>query len=185
MTNVEKERISSKVSRNGAAPWLIGALGLGLAAGLGMGWLGHSAQVNKAKKEADAAVKGKGDETSGPCKSWAEAICSRMGAAAYECKVAQGATALLSGSACAQAEEGLLTKIDALKAERAPCTKLSSKLCDDLGAEGKGCELIAAKEPGIAPKDCEDMMGRYKQTLAQLMSRQTKDTLPEPPVAQQ
>ena len=179
MTNLEKQTDPSKGSRKSAAPWIAGALSLGIAAGLSVGWWGHELQVNQAKKEADADVQGEGHKATGPCKSWAEAICGRMGKAAYECKVAQGATALLSGSACAQAQKGVLAKLDTLQAQRAPCAELSSKLCGDLGEDGKGCELIVAKEPGIAPQDCQDMMARYEQTLAQIMSRQTKGTLPD------
>jgi hypothetical protein len=179
MTDLEKQTASSPAPRKSTAPWIAGALSLGIAAGLSVGWWGHELQTTQAKKEADAAVQGEGDRAAGPCKTWADAICGRMGKAAYECKVAQGASALLSGSACAQAEEGVLAKIDTLEAKRAPCTQLSSKLCGDLGEDGKGCELIVAKEPGIAPQDCQDMMGRYEQTLAQIMSRQTKGTLPD------
>lgn len=39
------------------------------------------------------------------------------------------------------------------------------------------------QEPGIAPKDCKGMLGRYKNVLAQVMSKQAKGTLPRAPVA--
>lgn len=175
-----REQAPSEKSRS-KAPWLMGALGLGIAAGLGIGWLSHDFQVNKAQKEADAAVKGRGDEATGPCKNWADTICERMGELAYECTHARAASALLSGSACVQAQESALAKIDALKAERVQCDELTSKLCADLGPEGKGCELAMAKAPTFSIEDCQDMTKRYQRVLAQIMERQEKGTLPKPP----
>lgn len=186
MTDLEKETVSAQVSRKSrgtpsAAPWLIGALSLGLAAGLGMGWLGHELQLNEARKKADAAAKGRGDEATGPCRDWADSICKRMGELAYECTHARAATRLLSGSACAQAQKSVLTKVETLKAERAQCGELTSKLCADLGPEGKGCELVKAKEPTFSLEDCQDMTSKYQGVLAQVMERQETGTLPNPP----
>lgn len=168
--------------RRSAWTFVIGALCL--AAGWGMGQLGHDRQVREAHDEADAAVQGKGEgrEAAGLCETWADTICSQMGRAAYECKSALRARTLLSGSACVLALESAPARIDALRAERVVCTDLSRKLCNDLGPDAEGCKLVMAKEPRIAPTDCEDMMERYQETLAQIMSRQARGTLPEAPV---
>lgn len=160
---------------------LWGALGFGIAVGLGMGWLGHDFQVNRAKKQADAAAKGKVAEATGPCKTWADTICERMGELAYECTHAKAASTLLSGSACVQARESVLAKIDTLKAERAQCNELTRKLCADLGPDAKGCELAKGKEPTFSIEACQDMTKSYPRVLARIMARQEKGTLPTPP----
>lgn len=106
-----------------------------------------------------------------------------MGELAYECTHARAASALLSDSACGQAQETVLTKLDAMKAERAPCSELTNKLCADLGPEGKGCELARAKEPTFSIDACQGMARRYPRVLAQITERQEKGTLPSPPRA--
>lgn len=170
-----KVRSAKSASR---APLLWGVLSLGLAVGLGVGWWGHGLQ---AKKAAGAAVKGQGDNAAGSCKAWADTICGRMGNLAYECTHARAAGALLSDAACTQAQQTVLTKLDAIKVERAPCSELTSKLCADLGADGKGCELAKAKESTFSIGDCQDMNKRYPRVLAQIIERQEKGTLPAPP----
>jgi|GEM_PF-2533526 len=174
-----REQASSGKSRS-RAPLLWGALAFGIAAGLGLGWLGHDFQVNQAKKNASAAVNPTGAGATGPCKAWADTICEQMGEVAYECTHARAARALLSDSACVQAQETVLAKIDAIKAERVQCNELTRKLCADLGPEGKGCELARAKEQTFSIQDCRDMTKSYSRVLAQITERQEKGTLPTP-----
>jgi hypothetical protein len=164
------------------APLLCGALGLGMA----VGWLGHGFQVKEARNEARAASRERSDEGAGPCRAWANTICERMGELAYECTEARvAATTLLSDSVCEQAQESVLAKVDAIKSERSQCSELTSKLCADLGPEGKGCEFVKAKEPVFSLAECQDMTRDYKQVLARVMERQTKGTIPSPPRAHQ
>jgi len=178
------EQASSKKPRS-KAPWVWGALGLGIVAGLCMGFVARAAQVSHAKEEA-RAVQGKGDEASGPCKVWADTICEGMGELAYECTEARAAAStLLSDSACTQAQENVRAKIDALKSERVQCSELTNKLCAELGPDGKGCEFVRAKEPAFSLKECQDMTQDYKQVLARVMERQEKGTIPAPPQGRQ
>jgi hypothetical protein len=171
-----REQASSEKSRS-KAPWLWGTLALGMAAG----WLGHGFQASGAQKEAGAAVVRKSNDAAGPCNAWADIICEGMGALAHECTTARAASSLLSDSACVQAQEGVLTKIDALKAGRVQCNELTSKLCVDLGPEGKGCELVKAKEPTFSLEECQNMTTHYRQVLARAVELQEKGTLPRPP----
>ncbi|HXS16546.1 MAG TPA: hypothetical protein VN764_05140 [Polyangiaceae bacterium] len=144
----------------------LGVLGVGIAAGCGIGYVGHHLQVNAAPQDA--------------CKQWEGAICRGVGEETYACKQAKTASALLlSGPACAQAQPGLQTKVQQIKAGRGPCTELSDRLCQELGPDGQGCELVKSKEPTLSVKDCEDMAKNYDQVLGQLMSRQTRGTLPK------
>jgi hypothetical protein len=114
------------------------------------------------------------------CYKWQSAICAGVGEESYACQQAETAsTLLLSGSACFQAREGLDGKIAQIKAGRSPCTELSDRLCRQLGPEGEGCALVRSKEPGLSVDDCQDMARNYDQILAQIMSRQTRGTLPK------
>src|SRR5262245_60491809 len=56
-----REQPSSGKSRS-KTPLLLGALGLGMAVGIGMGYVDRDSQVTQARKEAGAAVQGKGNE---------------------------------------------------------------------------------------------------------------------------
>lgn len=143
----------------------LGALALGIAAGCGLGYFGHHFQVNAAPQDA--------------CKRWEAAICRGVGQDTYACQQAKTASALLlSGPACAQAQPSVQAKVEQIKAGRGPCTELSDRLCNQLGPEGQGCELVRSKAPTFSVKDCEDMTKNYDQVLAQIMSRQTRGTLP-------
>lgn len=170
------EQAHSRKARSKAA-WLLGALGLGMATG----WWGHDFQAAQAKDEKAAAVQGKGSDATGPCRAWVDTICQQMGELAYECTHARAASPLLSDSACLLAQESVLAKIDGIQAERVECSELTTRFCSDLGPEGKGCELARAKEPTFSIKDCQDMKKNYPRVLAQIVERQEKGTLPNPP----
>lgn len=167
---------SAAESRSSSTALLIGVLCL--AAGFGIGWFGHDFQMSKAEKEADAAVEGKGEAARGPCKDWEDAICGALGPTAYACSQAKSASTLLSGSACAQAQEGVTAKVDEIQAERAQCTELSTKLCSELGADGEACNLVKTQTPSFPPERCEQMMQNYDQVLAQLKMMQERGAMP-------
>jgi hypothetical protein len=140
-------------------------LALGIVAGCGIGYVGHQLQLNAAPQKA--------------CMQWEDAICRGVGEESYACQEAKTASALLlSGPACAVAQQGLQAKVEHIKAGRGPCTALSDKLCSQLGPDGEGCELVKTKAPTFSVKDCEEMTKNYDQVLAQIMSRQTRGTLP-------
>jgi len=177
------EQISHKKSRFRVLPLLTLALCVGVPVGFGLGNVGHDFRLNQARKEADAAVKGKGDETTGPCKAWADTICEEMGSElGYECTHARAASLLLTGSACVRAQEGVLAKIGALKAGRVPCDELFGKVCSDVGPEGKGCEFAMARAPTFSSEECQDMKRHYSRVLAKVMKRQDEGKHKEPPL---
>lgn len=163
---------------------LLTALGLGVAAGASLGFADRASPVREAKKEMSAGIEGKDNQAAGACKAWVDIICERMGELAYECTEARiAATTLLSDESCARAHESVLAKIESLRGERLQCRELTSKLCGDLGPEGKGCEFAKAREPAFSPGECQNMMEDYEQVLARVMDRQEKGTIPRPPSA--
>lgn len=175
------EHGTSKRSRFRASPLLVLTLCLGIPVGFSMGYMNRASQIREAKKAADAAGADQGGTPVGPCKTWAATICEQMGDLAHECKTAMETSLLLSGSACAQAQANVLAKIDSLTAERVTCSELTSKLCDDLGPEAKGCELVRSAEPTFSVKKCQNITNNYHQALAQIIEQQEKGTLPQPP----
>lgn len=159
-----------------SSPLLIAVLAL--AAGFGVGWFGHNYQVEKALKTADAAVQGEGDGARGPCKDWETAFCTKFGDKSFPCVQAQSVSSLLSGSACEQAIKTMDAQVKKIEDSRASCTNMMDKLCGDLGAESKACELVRDQTPSFAPQRCEDMMKNYDQVLGQLKMMEQRGALP-------
>ncbi len=178
----EDDEEEARAQENGAgdsrsnSSLLIGVLAL--AAGFGVGWFGHDYQVQKAAKTADAAVEGEGEGARGPCKDWETALCSKFGEKSYPCVQAQSGSSLLSGSACEQAIKTLDSQVAKIEAARASCNNLMDKLCGELGAESKACELVKTQTPNFPPQRCDDMMKNYDQVLGQLKMMEERGAIP-------
>lgn len=172
----QEAKSSRDDERGGSAPLLIGVLAL--AAGFGVGWFGHNYQVEKALKTADAAVQGEGEGARGPCKDWETALCTKFGDKSFPCVQAQSGSSLLSGSACEQAIKSMDAQVKKIEEGRASCTNMMDKLCGDLGAESKACELVKAQTPSFQPQRCDDMMKNYDQVLGQLKMMEQRGALP-------
>ena len=63
----------------------------------------------------------------------------------------------------------------------AKCDELVKKLCTDLGPETQTCSMVTEKTKQFPPDRCVQMLGQYKQVLAELqrMEAQNKPLSPE------
>ena len=162
--------------RGSSASLLVGVLAL--AAGFGIGWFGHDYQVQKAAKTADAAVQGEGEGARGPCKDWETALCAKFGDTSFPCTQAQSGSSLLSGAACEQALKSIDGQVKKIEESRASCNDMMNKLCSELGAESKACELVKTQTPSFPPQRCDDMMKNYDQVLSQLKMMEQRGAIP-------
>ncbi|HWZ90812.1 MAG TPA: hypothetical protein VNW92_18250 [Polyangiaceae bacterium] len=139
-----------------------------LAAGGVAGWFGH---IQKAKAalhaEVMAAPTGSG-APAGPCGAWQSKICGVVGDQSAPCQQAKGAASLLTQSTCEAALGALPETLVKVKAERASCDKLVSKLCQDLPPGSKTCDMVKARTPSFPRERCEEMLGSYDKVIAEL-----------------
>jgi len=145
------------------------AVGVGivaLAAGGAAGWFGHIEQ-GKRKISAEAAAPA-GSSAAASCESWQKRVCSASGAQSLACQQAKGASSLLTASACDVALEGVPATLAKVKAQRAPCDTLVSKLCKDLPPESATCGMIKERTPLFPPEKCKEMLGNYEQVLGEV-----------------
>jgi hypothetical protein len=139
--------------------------GVALAAGGGIGWFGHIEQA-KAKIRAESAPAASG--SAGPCGAWEKRICSTSGEQSAPCQQAKGATALMTPGTCEVALEAVPATLAKVKAERAPCDSLVSKLCKDTSEGSKGCEMVKTRTPSFPVERCKELLQNYDQVLAEV-----------------
>ena len=123
-------------------------IGVGaLALGVGLGWVAQI-QKTKAAVRADIAAAPSGSGVpAGPCGAWQSKICASAGAQSATCLQAKGATGLLLPSTCEVALGTMPETLTKLKAARASCDKLMSKLCADLPPNSNACNIAKDRTP--------------------------------------
>jgi hypothetical protein len=136
---------------------------LGLALGGAAGWFGHI-QKTKAALKADSASSG----SSGPCDDWKEKICSSTGAESAPCSQAKGAIELMTTSTCEAALAAIPATLSKVKAARASCDNLVTKLCADLPPGSKTCDMVKARTPSFPTPRCDEMLKHYDEVIGGL-----------------
>ena len=139
---------------------------LALAAGAAAGWFGHIEQA-KAKLRTESAPAASGS-ASGACGTWEKKICSSSGEQSAACQQAKGATGLLTPTTCEVALEAVPATLAKVKAERASCDTLVSKLCKDLPPGSQTCNMVKERTPLFPSDRCKEMLKSYDQVLAEV-----------------
>ena len=141
---------------------------LALAVGAAGGWFGHVAQV-KAKLKTDSAPAASGSAAaSGPCGTWEQKLCASGGPESALCQQAKAAREILTPGTCEVALEAVPATLAKVKAERAPCDQLMTKLCADLPPESQACKLVKDKTPAFPAARCKEMLDKYSEVLGEL-----------------
>jgi hypothetical protein len=137
-------------------------------AGGAAGYFGHMLQAKAAAAKADSAAPVGSGGKAGPCDAWEKKICSSTGEQSAVCMQAKRATELLTSSACDAALAAVPATLTKLKAARASCDKLVSKLCADLPPGAQSCALVKAKTPSLPAQSCDEMLEHYDEVIGQL-----------------
>lgn len=139
------------------------AAGLALAVGAAAGWFAHDAHAkSQLRKEANAAGEG------GSCGAWEQAICSKLGQESAACQQVKAATNLLTTSACDVALQSVPATVSRVKAARASCDELQTRLCKDLSKASPACRLVESQTPSFPPEKCKGMLDQYDKVLEEL-----------------
>ena len=139
-----------------------------LAVGAAGGWFGHEAQA-KAKLRADSAPAPSGSAAaSGPCNAWEKKICSSTGDQSAPCAEAKAALDLLTPTMCEVALAGVPATLAKVKASRASCDTLISRLCKDLPPGSAACTMVKERTPSFPPARCDEMLAHYDEVLGGL-----------------
>ena len=137
-----------------------------LAAGAAAGWFGHQARA-KAQLKAESSPAAAG--SAGPCGQWQEKICGETGGErSAACQQAKAATELLTPGTCETALTTMPATIEKIKAGRATCDNLVTKLCNDLPKDSAACAMVKERTPSFPSDRCKGMLDQYDQVLAQL-----------------
>jgi len=157
------------------------AIGVGviaLALGAALGWVGHIQKAKAALRADIAATPVASGAPAGPCGAWQSKICASTGPQSALCQQAKGATSLLLPSTC---EVALVTMPETqamLKAARASCDKLVGKLCADLPAGSKACDLVKERTPSFPSERCDQMLSSYDKVIAELRQMDAQGAVP-------
>jgi hypothetical protein len=142
---------------------------LALALGGAGGWFGHQAQASaQLRRDSAPAASGSASAASGPCGAWQHQICAKLGEQSAACEQAKSAADLLATSTCEAALTTVPATLEKVKAARAVCDKLVTKLCADLPPGSKTCSMVKERTPSFPPSRCEQMLSNYDQVIAQL-----------------
>jgi hypothetical protein len=158
-------RAKSGVTSSQAVVYALVALTAGAAAG----WFGHIAQA-KAKLRADSSAPAASGSAApaGPCGAWEKKICSGAGEQSAACQQAKGATGLLTTATCEVALEVVPASLAKVKAERASCDTLVTKLCKDLPEGSAACALVKERTQMFPPERCREFLQNYDAVLGEL-----------------
>jgi protein-disulfide isomerase len=102
------------------------------------------------------------------CQAYSQKVCDELGQGTPSCSAVQLSAKIISESACKAALKDMdytRQQITALKAE---CTKLTTKLCADLGETTQTCAMVKERVTSFPPERCMQMMTDYDKVLAQL-----------------
>jgi hypothetical protein len=142
---------------------------LALAAGGAAGWFGHIQQAKAALKADSAAAPVGSGVPAGPCGAWQTQLCKGAGGdKSSACTQAKGAVELLTPSTCEAALVSLPATLSRLKAARASCDKLVSKLCGDLTPGSQTCAMVKDKTPSFPAQRCDEMLKHYDDVIGEL-----------------
>lgn len=184
----ERERAAAEAARKAppSNPLLFAVVGL--AAGAAVGWFGHIATA-KAKLRSDsvptpAASGSATTEKSGPCAALEKEICTKTGDTSAACGQAKSATALLTSGTCELALDTVPAMVEKVKAARAVCDQLVSRLCKDLTPVSGACAMVKEKTPSFPPERCVELNKNYEQVLAELKQMEEQGAIPGSPGVQ-
>ena len=141
---------------------------IALAVGGAGGWFGQIEKTKAALHAESAAAPAGSGVPAGPCGAWQTKICSSAGEQSASCQQAKGATELLVSSACEAALGSMPATLAKLKAARASCDKLVSKLCADLQPGSKTCDMVKERTPSFPHERCDQMLQSYDKVIAEL-----------------
>jgi hypothetical protein len=144
---------------------------LALAAGGAAGWFGHQAKAKaalRAETNVPATAGSAGSAPAGPCGAWQQKICASSGAESAACQQAQAATGLLMPPTCEAALEALPGTLAKIKAARAPCENLTTKLCKDLPPGSATCQMVKQRTTSFPGDRCAEMVKNYDSVLAEV-----------------
>jgi len=161
---------------------LIGIGVLALAAGGAAGWFGHIQQGKAALRAEVAAAPSGSGVPAGPCGAWQTKLCKSMGEQSSSCQEAKGATGVLSSPACEAAINTLPETLAKIKAARATCDKLVTKLCAELPPGSKTCDMVKERTPSFPTERCTQMMQNYDKVVAELKQMDQQQGAGGPPM---
>ncbi len=142
---------------------------IALIGGVALGWFARDAR-GKSNTEVHAATAG----GEGPCKAWEDQVCEGAGAKSSACSQAKQAVELLPEAACGTALEDIPATLEKVKAARADCDKLVSKLCNDLGKETGTCKMVTERTESFPADRCTEMLKSYDKVLSQLKTMEER-----------
>jgi hypothetical protein len=163
-----------KVSASASKPALITterAVAIGIIAlavgGLG-GWFGQVQKTKAALRAEIAAAPAGSGAPAGPCGAWQSKICSGTGDQSAACQEAKGAAELLLPTTCEAALGTVPETLAKVKAGRASCDKLVTKICADLTPGSKTCDMVKQRTPSFPTERCDQMLKSYDKVIGEL-----------------
>jgi hypothetical protein len=182
----ERERAEAEAKKASSNSILFALAGL--AAGAAVGWFGHIATA-KAKAKADtvpapAASGSAGAAKTGPCATLEKELCAKTGDNSAACEQAKSAASLLTSGTCEVALETVPAMIEKMKAARAVCDSLVSRLCTDLTPTSGACTMVKETTPRFPTERCVELSKNYEQVLAELKQMEAQGAIPGTPGVQ-
>jgi hypothetical protein len=144
------------------------AVAVALVVGLGVGWLLGKSQPSEAEAEEVAPAGSASGGVAEQCKTWSETICKETSDDSAACSQAKAAADLLPAGVCNVALKQVPATLEQVKATRAVCDQLVTKLCTDLGDASETCKMVKTKTASFPPAQCREMLKNYDQVLGQL-----------------
>lgn len=165
---VAKASASVPSSAGGASAGLLVAVAL--VAGAAAGWFANEAR-GKAPDPQVQAAKAAGETA---CQAWEKQVCEGTGDKSSACNQAKEVAGLMPEAACSAALSDIPATLDKVKAARADCNKLVTKLCTDLGKDTGTCKMVTERTESFPADRCKEMLANYEKVLGQLKAMEER-----------
>ena len=107
-------------------------------------------------------------DSASACRDFVAAVCKEAGEPSRACQSTRSTSKVLHPSACAQALRHVDYTKGKLAANKNLCSNLVDRLCADLGAESRACQLVRSDLAQLQAGECEALDNAYAEVLAEL-----------------
>jgi len=175
MTAMTKSTVKCRVVC-AALPLLIGALVLALPGCKNK--RGAGAAAPSASASAAAAKYG-----TGPCGTYAQKVCEKIGAESTACQTIGAAVDLLPPAACVAGMKDIDYTAKAVTKQHKICDDLVEVLCAAVGPKSQTCKMVTTQTKQFTPERCKTLMQHKAEVITELQGME-KANQPIPPEQQ-
>jgi protein-disulfide isomerase len=115
------------------------------------------------------------DAQASACEQYTSRLCAELGAKTEACESLRSVREWFPEKACEVALTDVDSSLARVRALRADCETLTTKICAELGDTSPVCEEVKRDLPEVPVGQCRMLLNHYPQLVAQLRARDARN----------